>query len=39
MFLSLVNIEEVCMKHMPLPLLKGLVVRLLLEPKCLKFYI
>ena len=37
-FLSLVDTEEVCMRYMSLSLLKGLVARFLVEPKCLKFY-
>ena len=37
-FLSLVDTEEVCMGHMSLSLLKGLVARFLVEPKCPKFY-
>ena len=36
MFLSLVDIEEVCMEHVYLPLIKGLVVRSWLEPKCVR---
>ena len=34
MSLNPVDIEVVYMKHMSLPLIKSLVVRLWLEPKC-----
>ena len=39
MFLILVDIKELCMQYISLPLLKGLVVRPLLEPNCLRFNI
>ena len=35
MYFSFVNEEELCIRHMPLTLLKGLVVRFLLQSNVL----
>ena len=36
MFLNPVDIEEMCLRHLYLPLIKSLVARSLLEPKCVR---